>query len=55
LLFFCLGIRGKVWRIAIGNDLGLTHELFSQLEQIAREKLEQTKQVGLIAKRSFVF
>lgn len=37
-------IRGKVWRMATGNDLGLTHELFSQLEQIAREKLEETRQ-----------
>jgi hypothetical protein len=32
--------------MAIGNDLGLTHELFSQLEQMAREKLEATKQVN---------
>jgi hypothetical protein len=31
--------------MAIGNELGLTHELFTQLEQMAREKLEATKQV----------
>jgi hypothetical protein len=31
--------------MAIGNELGLTHELFTQLEQIAREKLEEAKQV----------
>jgi hypothetical protein len=31
--------------MAIGNELGLTHELFTQLEQIAREKLEESKQV----------
>lgn len=40
-----LGVRGKVWKMAIGNELGLTHELFSQLEQMAREKLEETRQV----------
>jgi len=32
--------------MAIGNELGLTHELFSQLEQMAREKLEEAKQVN---------
>jgi hypothetical protein len=32
--------------MAIGNELGLTHELFTQLEQMAREKLEETKQVN---------
>lgn len=38
--------------MAIGNELGLTFELFTQLEQIAREKLEETKQVR---KRKFFF
>ncbi|CAF5162766.1 unnamed protein product, partial [Rotaria magnacalcarata] len=37
-------IRGKVWRLAIKNELGLTHELFTQLEEMAREKLEATRQ-----------
>ncbi|CAF3420273.1 unnamed protein product [Rotaria sp. Silwood1] len=37
-------IRGKIWKMAIGNELGLTYELFTQLEQMAREKLEVTKQ-----------
>jgi hypothetical protein len=32
--------------MALGNELGLTHELFTQLEQMAREKLEETKQVN---------
>jgi hypothetical protein len=45
IVVYYLGIRGKVWKMAIGNELGLTYELFSQLEQIAREKLEVTKQV----------
>lgn len=45
---FYLGIRGKAWKMAIGNELGITHELFSQLEQIAREKLEETRQVSLV-------
>lgn len=40
-----LGIRGKVWKMAIGNELGVTHELFSQLQQMAKEKLEETPQV----------
>ena len=42
------GIRGKVWKVAIGNGLGLTHELFSQLEEMSREKLEAAKQVRTI-------
>lgn len=33
--------------MAIGNELGLTHELFRQLEEMAREKLEETRQVNL--------
>lgn len=33
--------------MAIGNELGLTYELFSQLEEMAREKLAATKQVEL--------
>ncbi|CAM4790475.1 unnamed protein product [Rotaria magnacalcarata] len=37
-------IRGKIWRLAIKNELGLTHELFTQLEEMAREKLEATRQ-----------
>jgi len=45
-LYLNLGIRGKVWKMALGNELGLTHELFTQLEQMAREKLEETKQVN---------
>lgn len=43
--FIYLGVRGKVWKTAIGNELGLTYELFSQLEEMAREKLEATRQV----------
>ncbi|CAF0864077.1 unnamed protein product [Adineta ricciae] len=38
-------IRGKVWKMAIGNELGVTHELFSQLQQMAKEKLEETRQM----------
>ena len=45
------GIRGKVWKMAIGNELGLTHELFTQLEQMAREKLETTKQVECLERQ----
>ncbi|CAF1106487.1 unnamed protein product [Adineta steineri] len=37
-------IRGKVWKMAIGNELGLTYELFTQLQQMAKEKLEEAKQ-----------
>lgn len=44
---FVIDIRGKVWKMAIGNELGLTHELFRQLEEMAREKLEETRQVNL--------
>ena len=32
--------------MAIGNELGITYELFTQLEQMAREKLEEAKQVS---------
>lgn len=48
-----LGVRGKVWKMAIGNELGLTHELFNQLEQMAREKLEESRQVRLTVLRIF--
>jgi len=46
--------------MALGNELGLTHELFTQLEQMAREKLEETKQVNknktnLNKKKTFFF
>ncbi|CAF0735759.1 unnamed protein product [Adineta ricciae] len=37
-------VRGKVWKMAIGNELGITYELFSQLQQMAKEKLEETRQ-----------
>jgi hypothetical protein len=47
-----LGIRGKVWKMAVGNELGLTYELFTQLEQMAREKLEESKQVN---KKKYLF
>ena len=46
------GIRGKVWKVAIGNDLGLTYELFSQLEEMSREKIEAAKQVRTIVSRT---
>ena len=36
--------------MAIGNELGLTYELFTQLEQMAREKLEEKRQVNQIKK-----
>jgi len=34
-------IRGKVWRLAIGNDLNLTKETYLFYEKKACEKLEQ--------------
>ncbi|UJR26967.1 hypothetical protein I4U23_008274 [Adineta vaga] len=37
-------IRGKVWKMAIGNELGITYELFTQLQEMAKEKLEETRQ-----------
>lgn len=47
---FCsilIEIRGKIWKMSIGNELQLTYELFTQLEEIAREKLKATKEVRL--------
>lgn len=34
-----------MWKFAIGNDLGLTYELFSQFEVIAREKLSEIETI----------
>ena len=51
-----LGIRGKVWKMAIGNELGVTYELFSQLQQMAKEKLEETRQViGISLSKTLLF
>lgn len=36
-------VRGKVWRLAIGNDLDLTKEIYLFYENKAKEKLEQIK------------
>lgn len=38
-----------MWKLTIGNDLGLTRELFDQFETIAREKLIELRQIELDA------
>lgn len=37
-------VRGKVWKLAIGNDLHITHELFDIFQSHAYEKLFTTRQ-----------
>lgn len=34
-----------MWKLTIGNELNLTHELFEQLETIAREKMNEIQQI----------
>ncbi|CAF0853142.1 unnamed protein product [Didymodactylos carnosus] len=36
-------IRGKIWKMSIGNEMALTSELFSELELLAHEKLNEMK------------
>lgn len=36
-------VRGKVWKLAIGNDLHITHELFDIFQSHAYEKLFTTR------------
>lgn len=36
-------VRGKIWRLAIGNDLHITHELFDIFQAHAYEKLLVTR------------
>ncbi|CAF0746293.1 unnamed protein product [Didymodactylos carnosus] len=45
-------IRGKIWKMSIANEMALTPKLFSELEHLAREKLNEMKHHNIETSKS---